>query len=679
MAKSWLLCILVASACATQIQGPQGEPGPVGPQGPAGPQSPAPQAPSALVAVIPNTVTAGTTTRLTIFASGTNFDGDVAASAGDQLVVRETRVISPTALEITVVVPPDARPETTTLTVTSGTSALTLPNALRIELAFSLWVESGPFVQGGATSISFESHGDETFAPELTTSGLVPKDIKAVATGFDFVEMRWTSPKTFTATALLSPTLVPGNPVPIQILRRNVIIATTVTNTQTIPGIATPLAVGTQTATLASSGGNIFTFSPQTVPVRLAIQAVPSPPSWQPVLRAFSSAGVMLDRGAGELELTLASNEPIFIVVNDIIGGAGGPFSLLASATPLASNATCSGASPLALGSTTTNQQISSGGPSAAQCGLAREAFTRFYSLTLAGGEGATIRVTPSGFDARVRVVEDCAATACIAATDTSLSPYGTETLSVRNPDAMNPRTLIVAVGSSALDASGTFSIAATRQSYKTTTIPTACEDMDGGIVVVGVGASIPAGDSVATDNLDLPFPFWYFGTQVYTYSATTNGIVGLFVSPLGPLSSTSVLGPGPFPSSITPNAVIAPYSADLDRVGGPTGPTLIQHKTLGLSPNRTFVLEWCSFAPYASTPRPERLRFQVKLKESSNAVEFHYCDLNYAGGIQSNVDGSNATIGIEDFGGTDSSVGWSNRQAGAVGTSLAIVFKPIP
>ena len=100
---------------------------------------------------------------------------------------------------------------------------------------------------------------------------------------------------------------------------------------------------------------------------------------------------------------------------------------------------------------------------------------------------------------------------------------------------------------------------------------------------------------------------------------------------------------------------------------------------TLGSQPARVFVVEWFDFAPYALSPRQERLQFQVKLFESSNKIEFHYCRLDALGGVSSNVDGSNAVVGLEDGAGSDRSVAWSNRKGNSVSTAQSLVFVPRP
>jgi hypothetical protein len=277
-----------------------------------------------------------------------------------------------------------------------------------------------------------------------------------------------------------------------------------------------------------------------------------------------------------------------------------------------------------------------------------------------------------------LRVLDGCAATSCQNAIDSSTSTTTAEVLTVRNTDPANPKTYTVVVGSSAATTAGTFTILATRQLYAITTPAASCQIMTGATPIMGGTATLAAGDSVATANLALPFAFSYFATPVTTYSVTSNGLFGLFAT-TGTVSAFSTLSGNPIPNVATPNNVIAAYAADMDRAGAVAGTAVIQTLTVGTTPNRTFVVEWFDFAPWGSPARPERLQFQVKLQETTNAIELHYCRLDPSTGLSSAVTGGNAVIGLENAGGTDPSVAWSYQTANSVNTTQAIVFTPVP
>ena len=105
-------------------------------------------------------------------------------------------------------------------------------------------------------------------------------------------------------------------------------------------------------------------------------------------------------------------------------------------------------------------------------------------------------------------------------------------------------------------------------------------------------------------------------------------------------------------PDAFQPNGFLAPLWDDLFPV--PTGTTHIRSLSSGVTPNRTFTIEWFDAAFLTAGAGPERLRFQAKLFETSGVIEFHYCSLQLNGGSNDTLTGGGATIGLENTLGTD-------------------------
>lgn len=71
-----------------------------------------------------------------------------------------------------------------------------------------------------------------------------------------------------------------------------------------------------------------------------------------------------------------------------------------------------------------------------------------------------------------------------------------------------------------------------------------------------------------------------------------------------------------------------------------------------------------------------ERLRFQVKLFETSGVIELHYCALELNGGSMEQLTGSTSTIGLENLAGTEG-VQHSFDQANSISSGAALRFVP--
>jgi hypothetical protein len=126
-------------------------------------------------------------------------------------------------------------------------------------------------------------------------------------------------------------------------------------------------------------------------------------------------------------------------------------------------------------------------------------------------------------------------------------------------------------------------------------------------------------------------------------------------------------------PTVAFPNWLLAPFWDDLGVV---PGQTRVRSAVSGPAPRRTFTVEWFDAAFLQGAVGPERLRFQAKLYESTNVVEFHYCSMQLNGGSMSLLTGGSATVGLENGGGTEATQR-SFNTAGSVTSGAGLRFVP--
>lgn len=98
-------------------------------------------------------------------------------------------------------------------------------------------------------------------------------------------------------------------------------------------------------------------------------------------------------------------------------------------------------------------------------------------------------------------------------------------------------------------------------------------------------GVLVPTTDSSAA-NVTMPFPFTYYSTAVTSLRIGNNGAVRVndttnFINDTNYAMSDA---------SNTPDNFIAPYWDDM---GSPSPPAGVYTATLGVAPNRTFIIEW--------------------------------------------------------------------------------------
>jgi subtilisin family serine protease len=150
----------------------------------------------------------------------------------------------------------------------------------------------------------------------------------------------------------------------------------------------------------------------------------------------------------------------------------------------------------------------------------------------------------------------------------------------------------------------------------------------------VGLTESSMSGDEIS-GRFTLPFTFSHYGEPRTRVWVSDNGYL-TFTSPEYSTGwNTSI------PSSDDPNDAVYALWQDLAIDDDAT----VRYGTVGIAPDRAFVVEWDDVRVYGATARAD---LQVKLWEDGTI------DVLYGGDNPAATDGRRATIGLEDADGTD-------------------------
>ncbi|MDZ4719868.1 MAG: hypothetical protein SH847_15570 [Roseiflexaceae bacterium] len=170
--------------------------------------------------------------------------------------------------------------------------------------------------------------------------------------------------------------------------------------------------------------------------------------------------------------------------------------------------------------------------------------------------------------------------------------------------------------------------------------------------------AILVAEDDTVAPNIPIGFSFKFYGTNYSTLTVSSNGNVQF-------ASSSTSLDNSPVPTNDFGPAIL-PFWDDLK-----ANPD-VRYQTLGVAPNRKFVVQWISdwvgVAPFGTTP----FDFEIILSESSNTILMQYS--NVIGTSAGDLGGS-ATVGIQS-----SNAGPAlpySFNANALATGRAILFQP--
>jgi hypothetical protein len=196
---------------------------------------------------------------------------------------------------------------------------------------------------------------------------------------------------------------------------------------------------------------------------------------------------------------------------------------------------------------------------------------------------------------------------------------------------------------------------------YSKTLIPQACETLLSPTVLATV-----ISDEGGSPIQQLGFTMSYFGTATTRFSMSANGFGQLHTASAGSVNTSSFNEA--INGTVASGGLVAPYWDDLRDQVSPA--TRAAFALVGTAPNRHLVMEWKDYVHFLSSGPANTLTFQIKLFETSNVIEFHYCALG------ANMTGNEATIGLRALTGTLSEQ-HSLNTPGAVSTTNALRFTP--
>jgi len=171
---------------------------------------------------------------------------------------------------------------------------------------------------------------------------------------------------------------------------------------------------------------------------------------------------------------------------------------------------------------------------------------------------------------------------------------------------------------------------------------------------------SLPLSGDDNVVQVNLPFPFTFYGQNYNTAYVTTNGFLN-FLAPNATFSNS------PIPSAAAPNGAIYPFWDDLFMDGSSTAWT----KLIGSAPNRQFVIEWRNVTFFSN--RTPRVDFEVVLNENGQILTQYRNIAN-----DSQEQGNSATIGIENAAGNDA-LQYSFNEATIESPDFAVLYRLPP
>jgi len=144
-----------------------------------------------------------------------------------------------------------------------------------------------------------------------------------------------------------------------------------------------------------------------------------------------------------------------------------------------------------------------------------------------------------------------------------------------------------------------------------------------------------PTNDDTSFPNVPIGFTFNWLGTDYDAISIQTNGWICM-----GTTIGSSYTGI----SQTTYNNVVAALSMDLQ--GSTTGELMSLLE--GVAPDRVFTVQWQNYKCYGTTGEGDIFNFQIKLYESTNAIEIVY------GAFTKNSTNRTPQVGIRGITNTD-------------------------
>jgi hypothetical protein len=147
--------------------------------------------------------------------------------------------------------------------------------------------------------------------------------------------------------------------------------------------------------------------------------------------------------------------------------------------------------------------------------------------------------------------------------------------------------------------------------------------------------------------NVTLPFTFTLFDTPSTAIRIGNNGGV-LFNTTSGDLSFANIPLPAGSDRIGGSGAAILPFWDDMYTDPNSALNAGVYTEIIGNAPTRQFIIQWHNLLHHDTQSNPNNvLRYQLKLFEGSNIIEFHYDDIYVDnGGIDR---GASATVGLQE------------------------------
>ncbi len=173
------------------------------------------------------------------------------------------------------------------------------------------------------------------------------------------------------------------------------------------------------------------------------------------------------------------------------------------------------------------------------------------------------------------------------------------------------------------------------------------------------------AHNTTVTDNAQysftLPFTFTYNGSSITIVRPTTNGFLTLS-------NSTTNVAPGA--SNYSPLSSTTGYLGAISAMGQDLS-SIVRSEVLGTAPNRVYVCQWSSVQRWSSSILTGSGNFQIRLYETSNAIE-----IIYGGTTSESATATNPQIGLRGTSNTQfnnrttTNANWLSTAAGTANTS---------
>ncbi len=177
--------------------------------------------------------------------------------------------------------------------------------------------------------------------------------------------------------------------------------------------------------------------------------------------------------------------------------------------------------------------------------------------------------------------------------------------------------------------------------------------------VFVGTSIGVVGDDAVSAAAATIGFPFCFDGMQYSQGYIASNGAYIFDAIPCNPnIMTNTYVGPGiatgwsitnPAPTATTTiprNAILAPWHDVYPPGGG-----LIQYTTLGIAPNRRFIVSYESVPMFSCNTSSPSIYYsaQIKIFETSNTIEIHVKNK----GVCPGWNNGQAVLGLHNYNGT--------------------------